>query len=60
VIPRILRALAASAFVAYCATPTTVRPLIQLLATSACAQRAEALAQAAVRADALSHMLHRS
>jgi hypothetical protein len=60
VTPRILRALAAGAVVVYCATPTTLRPLIQLLTTSACAQRAEALAQAAVRADALSHILRRS
>ena len=59
--PRMRRLLATGAIVVYCTAPTTSRPLLQVLANpAACAQRVEALAQAAIRIDTLSHLFRRS
>lgn len=59
--PRLRRVLATGAVVAYCATPAMIRPVLQMLTNpAACAQGAEALAQAAIRMDTLSHIFRRS
>lgn len=59
--PGIRRILAAGAVVAYCAAPSSVRPLLQLAANPiSFAQRAEALAQAVIRVDSFTHILRRS
>ena len=45
----------------YCAGPSGLRLLYPLLASpTACAQRAEALAQAVIRVQALTHVIRRS
>lgn len=57
-----LRLLAAAGAVAlYCAGPSMLRVAYPLLASpTACAQRAETLAQVVFRVEALAHILRRS
>jgi hypothetical protein len=53
--------LAACATAVYCAGLPGLRVLYPLLANpTACAQRAEALAQAVIRVQALTHVIRRS
>ena len=53
--------VAACAAALYCAGPPGLRVLYPLLANpTACAQRAEALAQVVIRVQALTHVIRRS